>query len=444
MVARTKKASSKKPGRKKAARQKPEETLPEVVEAEVVQLPTQPKDNTEYSLGQHQAGVFALGEMSDEEFENRLELMERAEARIKMIFERALSKGTSEEADLMTMAGVKKPFLTQNGSNRVKTILSLVAVPGECIVEGDGKENPIRVREIVWIHIGDKTGPCVGGAWGIASSWEPKFRYRRAQIACPNCGENQVIKGKEEYGGGWLCWKKKGGCGSKWNDGDPAIEQQERGQVEHEDPEELVETLQRFAEKRADVAATRRFSGISRWTNIDEDAPGFRDKAKPQKESIQPVGAPTQEAPPTHIGPFPVNEPNGEQAALDINNAEADVRPSPQDEMDAARAFYGEEPPQGPPQGPKAQQATRWIPPQYVIEYIDELLAMPIFHRSKAKKEWRRQRVATLYSSEGQNPTMWCKILGEIRLEVKKETGDSPKVPDPVAQWGLSLVQDGK
>lgn len=37
--------------------------------------------------------------------------------------------------------------------------------------------------------------------------------------ACPKCGTNKsVIKGKEEYGGGWLCFAKKGGCGEKWQD----------------------------------------------------------------------------------------------------------------------------------------------------------------------------------------------------------------------------------
>ena len=27
-----------------------------------------------------------------------------------------------------------------------------------------------------------------------------------------------MIKGKPEYGGGWVCYKKKGGCGARWTD----------------------------------------------------------------------------------------------------------------------------------------------------------------------------------------------------------------------------------
>jgi hypothetical protein len=33
---------------------------------------------------------------------------------------------------------------------------------------------------------------------------------------CPVCGKYAIIKGKEEYGGGWLCYKAKGGCGAKF------------------------------------------------------------------------------------------------------------------------------------------------------------------------------------------------------------------------------------
>jgi hypothetical protein len=42
---------------------------------------------------------------------------------------------------------------------------------------------------------------------------------KRERPPCPNCGKTEhVIKGKEEFGGGWLCWKNKGGCGEKWQD----------------------------------------------------------------------------------------------------------------------------------------------------------------------------------------------------------------------------------
>ena len=38
----------------------------------------------------------------------------------------------------------------------------------------------------------------------------------KPKMVCPDCGKDAIIKGKEEYGGGWLCYKAKGGCGSKF------------------------------------------------------------------------------------------------------------------------------------------------------------------------------------------------------------------------------------
>ena len=40
---------------------------------------------------------------------------------------------------------------------------------------------------------------------------------KNKKTLCPNCGKDAIIKGKEEYGGGWLCYKQKGGCGAKFS-----------------------------------------------------------------------------------------------------------------------------------------------------------------------------------------------------------------------------------
>lgn len=37
-------------------------------------------------------------------------------------------------------------------------------------------------------------------------------------LECPSCHEMAVIRGKKEYGGGWVCWKGKDGCGVKYTD----------------------------------------------------------------------------------------------------------------------------------------------------------------------------------------------------------------------------------
>jgi len=70
-------------------------------------------------------------------------------------------------------------------------------------------------------------------------------------MACPECGEGKaVIKGKEEYGGGWVCFAKKGGCGFKWQDegnGKPAPEKssQEAKSKPQSKKQPTIETLKK-------------------------------------------------------------------------------------------------------------------------------------------------------------------------------------------------------
>lgn len=91
---------------------------------------------------------------------------------------------------------------------------------------------------------------------GSANSWESKYRYRKAERVCPVCGNAAIIKGKAEYGGGWLCFAKRGGCGAKFKDGDQTIEAQETGRIVNPDPADVVNTLQKMSQKRALVGAT--------------------------------------------------------------------------------------------------------------------------------------------------------------------------------------------
>lgn len=100
-----------------------------------------------------------------------------------------------------------------------------------------------------------QAGVIIADSEGSCNSREKKYRYRKAERLCPECNQPTVIKGKEEYGGGWLCWKKPGGCGAKFPAGDKRITGQEAGLVENPEPYELVNTIQKMAQKRAMVAA---------------------------------------------------------------------------------------------------------------------------------------------------------------------------------------------
>src|SRR5918993_1820674 len=90
---------------------------------------------------------------------------------------------------------------------------------------------------------------------GSCNSREQKYRWREAQRVCPECGQAAIIKGREEYGGGFICFKKKGGCGAKFNDRDERITAQQTGRVFNAEIADQVNTIQKMAQKRALVAA---------------------------------------------------------------------------------------------------------------------------------------------------------------------------------------------
>ncbi len=103
----------------------------------------------------------------------------------------------------------------------------------------------------------------IARASGSCSSWENKYRYRNGERVCPACGKAAIIKGKAEYGGGWLCFGKKGGCGAKYDDDDRAIASQDTGKIPNPDIADIENTILKMADKRALVAATLIATGCS-------------------------------------------------------------------------------------------------------------------------------------------------------------------------------------
>lgn len=119
---------------------------------------------------------------------------------------------------------------------------------------------------------------------GSCNSWEQKYRYREAQRKCPQCEQTTIIRGKEEYGGGRLCFRKRGGCGAKFRVDDPAIADQQAGRVQNENIADQVNTIQKMAQKRCLVAATLLAVNGSEFFTQDGD-----EFTTPQ----QPVAAPS-------------------------------------------------------------------------------------------------------------------------------------------------------
>lgn len=130
------------------------------------------------------------------------------------------------------------------------------------------------------------TGKFVGEGWGSCSTLESKYRYRTAKLTCPECSSESIIKGKKEYGGGWVCWKKKGGCGENFSDDDTRITQQEQGKVENPDIADEYNTVLKMAKKRAQIDAVLTVTGASEYFTQDlEDFDDIDNKSSSNFDS---------------------------------------------------------------------------------------------------------------------------------------------------------------
>ncbi len=157
------------------------------------------------------------------------------------------------------------------------------------------------------------SGGFVGQGVGCCSTMESKYRWRGGARKCSKCGAEAIIKGRSEYGGGWLCFAKKGGCGAKWPDGAQEIESQSVEKVEHDNPADHYNTVLKMAKKRAFVDATitaTAASDIFTQDIGDESAPVEDDpqqSAKIDTPTLQnaPAAPPAPARPIPAVPPFP-------------------------------------------------------------------------------------------------------------------------------------------
>jgi hypothetical protein len=167
-----------------------------------------------------------------------------------------------------------KPSLKKAGAEKMASFFGLAPVFEDMTTVEDwtgaehGGEPFFYYRQKCKLFRADRL---IGTADGSCNSWEKKYRYRSSERVCPNCGKSAIIKGKQEYGGGWLCFTKKGGCNSKFTETAPEIINQETGQVKNPDVAELTNTILKMAQKRALVAAVLIATNASDYFTQDLD-----------------------------------------------------------------------------------------------------------------------------------------------------------------------------
>ena len=183
-------------------------------------------------------------------------------------FQEFIAEYLVKDEDFGTIPGTKKPSLYKPGADKLCELYGIAdTYPLDRIrrVEDWSKEPPLFDYEITCVLIDRRTQTVISEGMGSCNSWEDNYRWRDRKKVCPECNLETIIKGKAEYGGGWLCFQKKGGCGAKFQDGDPAIEDQEVGRVINESVPTLKNTILKMAKKRAKIDATlsaTRSSGV--------------------------------------------------------------------------------------------------------------------------------------------------------------------------------------
>jgi len=194
--------------------------------------------------------------------------------------------------------GTEKPTLLKPGAEKLTTTFRLAPlIHVEARELGNGhREYQVRCT---LVHI--PTARVYGEGVGSCSTLESRYRYRNADRTCPYCGRSTIIKGRAEYGGGWLCFQRKGGCGAKFADQDPSIVSQAAGRVENTDLADTYNTVLKMAKKRALVDATLTATAASDIFTQDledytppEVAEAVRTGVVPPQPSIASVVRPAQ------------------------------------------------------------------------------------------------------------------------------------------------------
>ena len=165
-------------------------------------------------------------------------------------------------ADYGAVPGTDKPTLLKPGAEKLTTFFGLAPVfVSERIVEefgDDGREPLFFYRYRCELY---RMGTLVGSGIGSCNSRESKYRYRNGQRVCPECQKAAIARSKypprnqPNAEPGWYCNGKGGGCAAQFDATDRRITDQILGKVPNPDIADLVNTIDKMAQKRALIAA---------------------------------------------------------------------------------------------------------------------------------------------------------------------------------------------
>lgn len=206
-----------------------------------------------------------------------------------------------EDRDYGKIPGTSKATLLKPGAEKLTTFFGLSPEFQiiESVTDWTGRDHDGEPFFYFTYRCNLRRGDMLAGSGdGSCNSWEKKYRYRKAERTCPRCGE--PVRKSKNPGGGWYCWAKTGGCGATWAEGAQEIEGQDVGQVKNDNPADLVNTIQKMAQKRALVAATLIAVNASEF--YTQDLEDYTDIIEADYTDVQPEQEPAKK-------PAPVSRP---------------------------------------------------------------------------------------------------------------------------------------
>lgn len=195
---------------------------------------------------------------------------------------------------------VSKPSLFQPGAD---TLCFLFRLRPEYTILTNVERDDLISYDVKCTLIHIPTGDVWGEGLGAANTREKRYSSQSTAKVCPQCSKPAIIKGKADFGGGWVCWRNKGGCGAKFLDGDQAVESQE-GQVQSGSVWDLKNTILKMAAKRSKVAAVLTATAASDC--FTQDLEDLLDQAP----SYTPPRAPAKASPPAPSEVLPSDDMN--------------------------------------------------------------------------------------------------------------------------------------
>lgn len=207
-----------------------------------------------------------------------------AEIEIRSLLKEYIAQAMVENVDYGVIPGTKKPTLLKPGAEKLVDLFR-VEPSFDVTARVEDWDRGLFHYEIKCELRERESKTLLAVGLGSANSKEGRYRWRNGERVCPACGKPTIIKGKAEYGGGFICFAKKGGCGTKFDDRAPEIVDQPTGKVENDDIYTLVNTILKMAKKRALVdgaIALARCSDIF-TQDVEDLADHLPEEPKPRK-----------------------------------------------------------------------------------------------------------------------------------------------------------------